>query len=169
MSDAVTLNDLLATPTPPDLRFTARAGCRSSAELTVLVAALLPSRPARTRDLVTGLVLCWHDHYDASHDCCQAHEGDADADYLHAILHRREGDAGNAGYWFRRVGSHPLFAAVAAAATTHGVSEVVVGGRLDPVALVQATLDADAPAQKTAALQAVQAAELRALLAAWAG
>lgn len=168
MTDAAHLDDLLATPTLPDLRFTSRAGCRSSAELTALVAERLHHGPARTRDLVTGLVLCWHDHYDASHDRCQAHEGDADADYLHAILHRREGDAGNAGYWFRRVGHHPVFAAVAAAATAQGVSGVVVAGQLDPVALVQATLVADVPAPTTAALQAVQAAELRALLAAWA-
>jgi hypothetical protein len=33
----------------------------------------------------------------------------------HAILHRQEPDAGNAAYWFRRVGSHPIFPKLAKA------------------------------------------------------
>ena len=36
----------------------------------------------------------------------------ADAVYWHGILHRMEGDAFNAGYWFRRVGPHPVFPAL---------------------------------------------------------
>jgi len=153
------LTALLDTPTPPALRFTARSGCRSVADLERTGVAALAGRPQRTIDLALGLVLCWHDHYDASHDRCQAREGDADADYLHALLHRREGDAGNAGYWFRRVGTHPVFATVAGAAAAQGVDGVVTAGQLDPLALVAATLARDTPA-----LVALQAAELRALL-----
>ena len=33
--------------------------------------------------------------------------------YLHAIMHRREGDYGNSKYWLRRVGNHPVFARIA--------------------------------------------------------
>jgi hypothetical protein len=32
-----------------------------------------------------------------------------DSAFWHAILHRQEPDAGNAAYWFRRVGEHPVF------------------------------------------------------------
>lgn len=33
----------------------------------------------------------------------------ADGSYWHAIIHRQEPDAWNSGYWFRRVGTHPIF------------------------------------------------------------
>jgi|TARA_R110002050_G_scaffold71161_2_gene153053 hypothetical protein len=32
------------------------------------------------------------------------HLEDADAAFLHAYLHRKEGDLGNASYWYRRAG-----------------------------------------------------------------
>ena len=40
--------------------------------------------------------------WDEAHEIAQAHEGDAIADWLHAVLHKIEGDAGNARYWYRR-------------------------------------------------------------------
>jgi hypothetical protein len=42
------------------------------------------------------------------HAIAQSAEGDATFDYLHAIVHRREGDYGNAKYWYGRVAAHPL-------------------------------------------------------------
>lgn len=36
----------------------------------------------------------------------------AEGSYWHAILHRMEPDPGNSAYWFRRVGRHPVFAAL---------------------------------------------------------
>lgn len=44
----------------------------------------------------------------------EAHElaqqiSSAEGSYWHAILHRQEPDPGNAAYWFRKVGTHPIF------------------------------------------------------------
>lgn len=53
-----------------------------------------------------------NDDLEASHVLAQIHEGEALADYWHAIIHRREGDYGNSRYWFGRVGRAPLLAEV---------------------------------------------------------
>lgn len=42
--------------------------------------------------------------WDAAHETAQCHEGHAAADWLHAVLHKIEGDAGNSRYWYRRTG-----------------------------------------------------------------
>lgn len=42
----------------------------------------------------------WH----GAHKIVQQHEGDARADWIHAVLHRIEGDLRNARYWYRRCG-----------------------------------------------------------------
>jgi hypothetical protein len=39
-----------------------------------------------------------------AHELCQQNEGDAAHDLVHALAHWIEGDMGNAGYWYRRVG-----------------------------------------------------------------
>jgi len=47
-------------------------------------------------------------HWDLSHQVSQdvpSREGS----YWHAIAHRVEPDTSNAGYWFRKVGPHPIF------------------------------------------------------------
>ena len=57
----------------------------------------------------------------------------AEGSYWHAILHRQEPDASNAGYWFRRVGKHPIFPQLADEA--RGLGYAVKGG-WDPFAFV---------------------------------
>ena len=76
--------------------------------------AAVVDRPVASRtDLqaVRAGLLQMHDLLDESHEASQSIEGAgrrAAGDYWHAIMHRREPDYGNARYWFRRVGRHPL-------------------------------------------------------------
>lgn len=49
----------------------------------------------------------WHaarGEWETAHGIVQAYEGRPDCDWVHAHLHRIEGDAGNAAYWYRRAG-----------------------------------------------------------------
>jgi len=41
--------------------------------------------------------------WDGAHSAAQA-DGGGDGDWVHAYLHRKEGDPGNAAYWYRRAG-----------------------------------------------------------------
>lgn len=40
--------------------------------------------------------------WEEAHAIAQRHEGDPIADWLHAVLHKMEGDDGNSRYWYRR-------------------------------------------------------------------
>ena len=72
-----------------------------------LVGAAKVRRPDLARCCLAGLWLL-HDFLDESHGISQDISG-AEGAWWHGILHRREPDYGNAGYWFRRVGQHPVF------------------------------------------------------------
>ncbi len=62
--------------------------------------------PAPPPALSLALKALWLDakgDWDGAHQAAQADEG-GDGDWVHAFLHRKEGDAGNAAYWYRRAG-----------------------------------------------------------------
>jgi hypothetical protein len=99
----------------------------------------------------------------------EAHEiaqsiGSAEGSFWHAILHRQEPDAGNAGYWFRRVGAHPIFPALRERAAALGVD---FGGRWDPLAFIDLCEMARSQPGSAAEMQAleVQRAEWQLLFA----
>ncbi len=56
-----------------------------------------------------------HDFLDESHTISQ-NIGSTSGSYWHGIMHRREPDYSNSKYWFRRVGEHPIFTPLRAAA-----------------------------------------------------
>lgn len=54
--------------------------------------------------LLEAVRLAQDGDWQAAHLVAQANEGDPLADWLHAVVHRMEGDLGNAGFWYRRCG-----------------------------------------------------------------
>jgi hypothetical protein len=73
-------------------------------DLTAFRASLVEATPPPK--LSVALRALWLDakgDWDGAHDAAQADEGGA-GDWVHAYLHRKEGDLGNAAYWYRRAG-----------------------------------------------------------------
>ena len=62
----------------------------------------------------------YHDFLDESHTLSQGIDTPTGS-YWHGIMHRREPDAANAAYWFRRVGHHPVFEPLAEQARELGL------------------------------------------------
>lgn len=65
------------------------------------------SQAAPPPNLAPALQALWwarRGDWDRAHHCVQQHEGDQDCDWVHAHLHRQEGDMANAGGWYRRAG-----------------------------------------------------------------
>ena len=56
-----------------------------------------------------ALVALWHDargDWEKAHGVAQDVD-DREGSWVHAYLHRKEGDLGNADYWYRRAGQPP--------------------------------------------------------------
>lgn len=139
-----------------------RPRLRSELEEAAL-SSLFPmsTRPARLA-LSAGLLQIF-DFWDASHAAAQEADDLGEvlhSAYWHAIAHRREPDAANSMYWFRRVGRHPVYAALARVAPEF----VGRGGGWDPGGFVAACTRARRGSEEEARCRSVQRVEMALLL-----
>ena len=73
--------------------------------------------------------------FDESHNALQDIET-PDCSYWHGIVHRQEPDAGNAAYWFRQVGDHPVFPLLRESAEKLTTPQFKLKERWDPFAFI---------------------------------
>lgn len=69
---------------------------------------------------------------DEAHEIAQ-NVSTPEGSFWHAIVHRQEPDPGNSRYWFRSVGTHPIFPALRQASSAIGVD---FGAKWDPFAFI---------------------------------
>ena len=55
-------------------------------------------------DLIKAIDLALAGQWEAAHGIVQQYEQDETAAWIHAVLHKIEGDLGNSRYWYRRAG-----------------------------------------------------------------
>jgi hypothetical protein len=55
-------------------------------------------------DLLAAIDLASAGEWEQAHAIVQRDEADPTAAWIHAVIHRIEGDLGNARYWYRRAG-----------------------------------------------------------------
>ena len=71
-----------------------------------MTASELRESPSAPAGISVEAVALWHDargDWTAAHETAQEIK-DAAGSWIHAYLHRKEGDLGNAGYWYQRAG-----------------------------------------------------------------
>lgn len=64
----------------------------------------MPQSSAPRAELIRAVELAIAGDWDGAHKIVQEHEADPTACWLHAVLHKIEGDEANARYWYRRSG-----------------------------------------------------------------
>ena len=61
-----------------------------------------PGSPALNEKLQQAVEQARTGDWERAHEIAQDHEGDAIANWIHAVCHRMEGDLANARYWYAR-------------------------------------------------------------------
>ena len=167
---------LIATPDLPDPGCHPRPGSLSVEELEGRLTTFFGSRDvsAPLQILLRSAAFLWHDHLDACHQIARPIPT-TDGNFLHGIMHRREGAYANAKACFHRVGRHGAFREIARQVTRYLTSErhnelvaqLVPNGLWDPFAFIDACehlTGAGETDPHRQALAKVQEIELRALL-----
>lgn len=137
-------------------------------------ADVFPAAPRPTRLALAAGLLQVYDFWEDSHGAAQQADDLGERDFSafwHGIAHRREPDSGNAGYWFRRVGRHPLFARLAEAARPildeHGDADLtarLLAGGWNAMALIDVCCGARAGTPREAVARRLQRLEMWMLL-----
>ncbi len=171
------IRSFLLTPEPPGLGPETRAQIQPAEPLSQNLrdVAVQAGWSERQHALVRAAILLWHDHLEAAHRIVQAID-DRDGSLIHGIMHRREPDYGNAKYWFRRAGQHPVYRPLAVAAkerlavegSQEAAGRLLPGDRWDALAFVDecercAVLPQEAPPYRLA--RELQRLEFEALFA----
>jgi len=60
--------------------------------------------PSLKKSLLAAVHRALGGDWQAAHLVAQDHDGEPLANWLHAVVHRMEGDLGNASYWYGRCG-----------------------------------------------------------------
>ena len=104
--------DLLDPDLPPLGPGTPKTGFKQRMEKTspesLLGTAIVSPEAA---DCCLAGIWLWNGFLERSHELSQNIDT-PEGSWWHGIMHRREPDASNAAYWFRRVGEHSLFSAL---------------------------------------------------------
>lgn len=59
-------------------------------------------------ELLRAIALALDGQWDAAHGIVQQYDSDRMASWIHAVLHKIEGDRSNSLYWYRRAGKTEL-------------------------------------------------------------
>jgi hypothetical protein len=59
---------------------------------------------APKNELLKAVELALAGEWNAAHNLVQQYENDVTGAWIHAVLHKMEGDLGNARYWYRHAG-----------------------------------------------------------------
>jgi hypothetical protein len=165
--------ETIETDDLPDLGPGPRAGVWPEADLLAKADAWLAANKlsARAAKLHRAAALLWHDHHEAAHAIAQD-DPSSEGSFLHAILHRREPDPGNAQYWFHRVGRHPVYGPLGKRATAYLEGDefqrwrdlLVPGGQWAPDAFVDACYVSNPRVFTYPLFQQIQRIEMECLL-----
>lgn len=150
----------LLPATPPALVCPATSDETDAITVATLLADQRVVDDAAARACVAGILLArdrFHDSHAISQDLATP-----EGSYWHGILHRREPDAGNANYWMRQVGNHPVHGPLAAAVRELGAVWLLDRGVWNAARFIDACATGQSDEES---LRAVQAKEIELLLA----